>query len=155
MASPWKFLSNLMTLGRQARQVVDQRKDVEPAPQGFALSTKSLDESLNSAHMSAGEQRALDRSPAVEGSSLILPGTSVHPADGAQKINEEVEATPPKRKARARNLEGIPAASQKSPAVADELIRLEGEIRSLRGQLANKLRLQNAHLETMLERFKR
>jgi hypothetical protein len=39
--------------------------------------------------------------------------------------------------------------------MSDDAISLDGEIRLLRDQLARKLRLQNAQLKRMLDRFER
>ena len=81
------------------------------------------------------------------------------PADSASNVNETSKATPTKRKGRTRTVEPVVAASKALPAVVaasdDEATSLDDEIRVLRGQLVRKLRLQNAQLKKMLERFER
>jgi hypothetical protein len=60
-----------------------------------------------------------------------------------------------KRGKTAEPIEAVPPPSPGVPAVSDDAIRLDEEIRLLRDQLARKLQLQNAQLKRMLERFER
>ncbi|ACS60496.1 conserved hypothetical protein (plasmid) [Rhizobium leguminosarum bv. trifolii WSM1325] len=68
------------------------------------------------------------------------------------------EGTARKRRRQARKADVVDVVSRPSPRLAivsDDAIRLDGEIRLLRDQLAGKLRLQNAQLKSMLDRFER
>ncbi|PKA45019.1 hypothetical protein CWR43_04200 [Rhizobium sullae] len=51
--------------------------------------------------------------------------------------------------------EAVPPPSPDAPAVSDDAISLDEEIRLLRDQLARKLQPQNAQLKRMLARFER
>lgn len=95
---------------------------------------------------------------AVEASAPALSDIGVALAYGAPKGKETVEATSGKRRGRARTVDTVAVVSQISPAVptiSDEMTSLDAEIRVLRGQLVSKLRLQNAQIRKMLERFER
>jgi hypothetical protein len=87
-----------------------------------------------------------------------FPATVVIPTYGASYFEDGSEAAPAKRKRRTKTVEPVVAASKASLAVvaaSDDEIGLDDEIRALRGQLVRKLRLQNAQLKKMLERFER
>lgn len=185
MASPWKFLARLVSPRRQQRQEDGPIEDVNPDLLGIADSTeKPAEESLNSVGLPGGEKpQPFDRSDVlsalgpseetgsdlhhtverdsaevVEVSGSALSNISVSRADGTQKVEEIPEATSAKRRRRARSVETGVVVSQTSPAVpiiSDEITNLDDEIRILRRQLVNKLRLQNAQLKKMLERFER
>ncbi|MDH4441315.1 MAG: hypothetical protein QE284_13120 [Rhizobium sp.] len=99
-----------------------------------------------------------DSSEIEDVSRTQLPDTVVTPADGASNLNETSKAVPTKRKGRTRTVEAVVAASKATPAAlaaSNEEVSLDDEIRALRGQLVRKLRLQNAQLKKMLERFER
>jgi hypothetical protein len=80
--------------------------------------------------------------------------TAAH--DDATQIRRTVKVAPPKQRSRRKEAVAISNGSQASQIVhaADEM-NLDEEIRVLRGQLAGKLKLQNARLRKMLERFER
>jgi len=87
-----------------------------------------------------------------------LPDTVDPPVDSASNVNETSKAAPTKRKGRSRTAKPVVAASKAPPAVlavSNDETSLDEEIRVLRGQLVRKLRLQNAQLKKMLERFER
>ncbi|THV12338.1 hypothetical protein [Rhizobium rhizophilum] len=179
MASPWKFLSRLVSPRRQKGPGDEQVEDVNPDEPGIASSAKllgggSLDpvdppgakssrpldpaDGIAAPHGAPG-QAVDDHQDTVEtdGSKVDdvspteFPATVVIPAYGASK------AAPAKRKRRSRTVEPVVAASKAPPVVAasDDETSLDDEIRALRGQLVRKLRLQNAQLKKMLERFER
>jgi hypothetical protein len=86
-----------------------------------------------------------------------LPDTVVIPSPDAANLQLRVESKPRKRVGRARKPELIDT-TQVLPDVSipsDDTLSLDDEIRLLRGQLAKKLRLQNAQLRKMLKRFER
>ncbi|NVP58368.1 hypothetical protein [Mycoplana rhizolycopersici] len=94
----------------------------------------------------------------VKVSGPALSDIGVALAYGTPKVEETPEAASAKRRRRVRSVETGVVVSQNSPAaptVSDEMISLDEEIRILRGQMASKLRLQNAQLRKMLERFER
>ncbi|SOC44040.1 hypothetical protein SAMN05892877_11232 [Rhizobium subbaraonis] len=103
----------------------------------------------------------MDRDSAAEVVKVSGPASSdvgVALAYGTSKVEETPEAASAKRRRRARSVKTGVVVSQNSPAIpiiSDEMTSLDGEIRILRGQLASKLRLQNAQLRKMLERFER
>ncbi|MDW5318277.1 hypothetical protein [Rhizobium sp. PL01] len=73
------------------------------------------------------------------------------------RVEPMAKAAPAKRRGRAKKIDAVAIVSQTAPfvpTISDEM-SLDQEIRVLRGQLASKLRLQNAQLKQMLERFER
>ena len=86
-----------------------------------------------------------------------LPGTVVIPSPDAANLQLRVESKPRKQLGRGRKPELVDT-TQVPPArsiPSDDTLSLDDEIRLLRGQLVGKLRLQNAQLRKMLERFER
>ena len=86
-----------------------------------------------------------------------LPGTVVIPSLDAANLHLRVEIKPRKQLGRGRKPELVDT-TQVPPArsiPSDDTLSLDDEIRLLRGQLVGKLRLQNAQLRKMLERFER
>lgn len=83
-------------------------------------------------------------------------GTDVFPAHRAVDIQGAVEGAPRKQRSRREKAVADPNVSQVTQVsdTANEM-SLDGEIKLLRGQLAKKLKLQNAQLRKMLERFER
>ncbi|NEI32714.1 hypothetical protein GR204_01615 [Rhizobium leguminosarum] len=90
--------------------------------------------------------------PALSGTGIDV--TAAH--DDATQIRRTVEVAPRKQRSRRKEAVAISNGSQASQIVhaADEM-NLDEEIRVLRGHLAGKLKLQNARLRKMLERFER
>ncbi|MBY5371087.1 hypothetical protein [Rhizobium leguminosarum] len=91
--------------------------------------------------------------PALSG-GIGIDVTAAH--DDATQIRRTVKVAPRKQRSRRKEAVAISNGSQSSQIVhaADEM-NLDEEIRVLRGQLAGKLKLQNARLRKMLERFER
>ncbi|MHC2569551.1 hypothetical protein [Rhizobium leguminosarum] len=182
MASPWKFLARLISPGREQNRENGSTDEVTPDALANAGPTETPPEgSLNSAGRPASEElRRHDQSAAVsaepvhseqaendghdkvernvEAADLALfgGGIDVTPAHDAVKIKRTVEVAP--RKQRSRGKEAVPVKNvsqvSKVSHPAEEM-NLDEEIRVLRGQLARKLKLQNAQLRKMLERFER
>ncbi len=86
-----------------------------------------------------------------------LPDIAVIPFPNAANLQVRGESKPRKQRGRARKPKPVKTApvppDQSSPL--DDPLSLDHEIRVLRGQLAEKLRLQNAQLRKMLWRFER
>ncbi|TCA30168.1 hypothetical protein E0H70_16395 [Rhizobium leguminosarum bv. viciae] len=79
-------------------------------------------------------------------------------AHAAPKLSQIDEGAARKRSRQVKKAKVDDVVSQPSPHVrimSDDAISLDGEIRLLRDQLARKLRLQNAQLKRMLDRFER
>ena len=86
-----------------------------------------------------------------------LPDTAVIPSPDAVDLQVRGENKPRKQMGRGRKPELVDT-TQVPPArsiPSDDTLSLDDEIRLLTGQLAEKLRLQNAQLRKMLERFER
>ena len=85
------------------------------------------------------------------------PDIAVIPSPNSADLQVRGETKPRKQMGRARKPKPIETApvppDQSSPS--DDPLSLDDEIRVLRGQLAEKLRLQNAQLRKMLWRFER
>jgi uncharacterized protein YijF (DUF1287 family) len=78
-------------------------------------------------------------------------------APEAAKLQLAVEGKARKQRGRSKTSEAAVAEPSYPAAevVADGTLSLDAEIRVLKGQLASKLRTQNAQLKKMLERFER
>jgi hypothetical protein len=99
--------------------------------------------------------------------SIPAPGGSASANEAgiaATAAHEAAELDPPvagmtrKRRGHGKNTRPVvvPAEVSQAPRTpSDETISLDEEIKVLRGQLAERLRIQNAQLKKMLERFER
>jgi predicted nucleic acid-binding Zn ribbon protein len=86
-----------------------------------------------------------------------LPDTAVIPSPDAANLQLRVE-TKPRKQIGQTSRPKLAETTQVPPArsiPSNKTLSLDDEIRVLRGQLAKKLRLQNAQLRKMLERFER
>ena len=86
-----------------------------------------------------------------------LPDIAVIPAPNSEDLQVRGENKPRNQMGRAKRPKPVETApfppDQSSPS--DDPLSLDDAIRVLRGQLVGKLRLQNAQLRKMLERFER
>ncbi len=183
MASPWKFLARLVSPRRQQGQEHDVADEVTPDDPAIAKSPEiSADETLASADQPTGEEppphsQAVATSAATQHSdpATSAPGTadvegttfgeaadpvwpeSADTADRGAKPAPLRQSVEPGRRRRKKVdvLDVVPQSSADAPAVSDDTLSLDEEIRVLREQLASKLQLQNAQLKRMLERFER
>lgn len=183
MASPWKFLARLVSPRRLEKQDGSAIEEGKPDVLAIAGPTEAVvEESLHIVDQPASEPpRPVDRSDAtsaepeqsddtrsdlqdVAGQKLgptfdpILPDVGVSPADAAPEIEAIAAAVPAMRRTRVKKVEAVAVVSQilpATPSVTDEIMSLDEEIAALRARLASKLRLQNAQLKKMLERFER
>lgn len=118
-------------------------------------------EPVHSEHAENDGHDKVERNDAkvVEAADLALfggTGIDVAAAHDAVKIKRTVEFAPRKQTSRGREAVPVKNVSQVSEvAHTAEEMNLDEEIRVLRGQLARKLKLQNAQLRKMLERFER
>ncbi|WP_105403313.1 hypothetical protein [Neorhizobium sp. T7_12] len=100
----------------------------------------------------------IDGARPVEATDTALSDEAGTAAHDALKPSQAGEGATRKRSTRGKKtepIEAVPPPSPGVPAVSDDAIRLDEEIRLLRDQLARKLQLQNAQLKRMLERFER
>ena len=185
MASPWKFLVRLVSPRRLEKQdggaIKDGKPDVlamaEPPENPVSENLKVADQPtrgktqplVQSEPVSAQPQplaetgrdiqreRESHSAVGAETSAPALPDIGAARAYAAPNVEETVKAAPAKGRGRAKKVEAVAIVSQKPPVVptiSDET-SLDEEIKVLRDQLASKLRLQNAQLKKMLERFDR
>ncbi|WP_246727051.1 hypothetical protein [Rhizobium laguerreae] len=174
MASPWKLLARLVSPRRRQRQEYGSTIDVKPDLLAIANPTETAanDESdaidrpadqkpvLQGYSSDRAEQAAssVDDTTDVKSSSLEKAADPA-PSNGAdiaahvaQKALQIDKGAARKRSRQAKKaVDSQP--SPRSSIVSDDVISLDGEISLLRDQLARKLRLQNAQLNRMLERF--
>ncbi|MBY3046066.1 hypothetical protein [Rhizobium leguminosarum] len=185
MASPWKLLAGLVSRRRQQKQEHGSTDDVKPDVSAIAEPTetaanrsKAADRAANEKPVTHGHSAAVsadpdhaegaassaDQTTDVESATLEIaadPASSDKvdiAAHAAPKPSRTDDGAARKRSRQARKADVVDVVSQPSPRLAigsDDAISLEGEIRMLRDQLARKLRLQNAQLRRMLDRFER
>ncbi|KQW72353.1 hypothetical protein [Ensifer sp. Root127] len=183
MKSPWKYLVELASQGRKAKEP-DSPREIE---------TSKLDETSKApaeqTRMPLGTADGIT-TPTVETSNEsagipdIAPDTVAVPADPSDKAAavpvDQPSADnqlPPKRvqppqerstetrrrsQRAVRNVADVDADKREEDesfdvrpplTFSDEVAALDEEVRQLRGQLAEKLRLQNNQLKALLERF--
>lgn len=185
MASPWKFLTRLVSPRRQQRQENGSTDDVTPellaiakptetaADDGLNATDPPIDEKLvphdqsepvsadpdHSEEISGVHGKAdIDGAGPAEATDPALSDDADTAARNAQKTSPPDKGATRKRRRRgktAATIEAVPPPSPEVPTVSDNAISLDEEIRLLREQLARKLQLQNAQLKRMLERFQR
>lgn len=185
MASPWKFLARLVSPRRLEKQSGSAIKNVKPDVAAMAGPTETpVKENVKLAKkptrekaqpfvqsqpvasqpeplaetggelQGTGESLSDERAETSDPALPDIGATHTHPAPN---VDETVKPAPAKRRGRAKTIDAVAVVSQTSPVVStvfDEM-SLDQEIRVLRDQLASKLRLQNAQLKQMLERFDR
>lgn len=134
----------------------------------LAVGLAQSDDTIEAVSEDTGDgQDAVGSAPATVDieSARIVEAIHVAAPDNADtggrdtwKPSQASQATPRKRSRGGKRAEAVEVVPQPSPVVAtksDDAISLDKEISLLRGQLINKLQLQNAQLKRMLERFER
>jgi hypothetical protein len=183
MASPWKFLVRLVS-PRPLRNQDDGSIDVKPDVAAMAgqietpvkehgdlveqLTREERPSSAQSEPVSAKPEPSVETGGYIQGngksnngegaetsnpSSLDTRGT----VDASATVDETARAAPAKTRGRARNVEAVAVVSQTPPigSIISDKVSLDQEIKVLRNQLVSRLRVQNAQLKRMLERFER
>lgn len=183
MASPWKFLARLMSPQRLQKQeesadegatdegvkandidargradghdLADQPAEDAPPPvnrsDAVSVEPSRSDESGSHAAESgegSSQQRQVDPAQVMAGAGGQLADTEL----------ENSAPAPAKRNRRVKKVDAVAGGAEIPPAAqsaTDKMTSVDDEIRQLRFQLAHKLRLQNAQLKKMLERFER
>ena len=165
MASPWKLLARLVSPRRQPAQDEATDEGASPAVSPVVGSTDkpgAVDEldGPSAAHgplEETGGDNAIDGT--LEKNDADVPtGNRASLDDAAPKIKKTAKAVSHRRSGRLKPVETPAAVVQASPGartISEGMSDLDAEIRFLRKQLANKLRLQNAQLRKMLDRFER
>lgn len=151
MASPWKFLASLVSPRRQQKQENDPNEDVNTDGLAIAGSTEKPPQFDRSAAREPSEEAGRDGTLDTGNSEVVKDSGGSHAYEPPK-----AKAALARRRRRATQVDAPVAALQNSPVagtIPDEISRLDGEIRILRGNLASKLRLQNAQLMKMLQRF--
>lgn len=181
MASPWKFLTRLVRPQRLetddgkanqdskpdvAHSETTGEKDVEHADPPATETQEAVDQSapviVEPAQGGAKKRRARKNTGgiALKGEPVSEPtGPTKTPHEGVGPERAAVIAKPlPERRTRSKGVKSVTLVSTTLPAArsaADEIILADEEIRQLRLELADKVRLQNLQLRKMLERFER
>ncbi|MBB3650144.1 hypothetical protein FHX14_006388 [Rhizobium sp. BK619] len=178
MASPWKFLARLISPGREQKKEAGSPSEATPEASATAgLADAAASEGVNGADRPASaethreavalslqpvhsEKAENDRAGQVDRKGTRNKGAAAPPlsggldidviaARGAADLKRAVEVIPRKQRNRGKKAGAISDVSHAVEMTLDE------EIRVLRAQLAGKLKLQNAQLRKMLERFER
>lgn len=137
---------------------VDSPVDEEPVAddhrEAMSAAPDHPEEATSGLHGTAdleGARHAKPADPALSDEA----GTAARDAPKPSKAGEGAALKRSTRGKKAAGGEAVPPPSPAVPAVSDDAIRLDEEIKLLRDQLARKLQLQNAQLKRMLERFER
>ncbi|MBY2968036.1 hypothetical protein HF263_32905 [Rhizobium leguminosarum] len=185
MASPWKLLAGLVSRRRQQKQEHGSTDDVKPDVSAIAEPTetaanrsKAADRAANEKPVTHGQHKTVSvashhdeeavssvgDTADVESATLakaVDPALSNeadvagHPSPKALPVGEGPTRKRSRRSNKATTIAVVLPPSPGVAAVSDDAVSLDGEIRLLRDQLAAKLRLQNAQLKRMLDRFER
>lgn len=184
MASPLKFLRRLVSGRGERKQDTDELNETNSDVLAVAGSTETVaeeaappaalepphqdaDDAVNSETAPVDEAATeigdtadgvRDSIPAVGGlSSAGEPGVAVTATD-ATELQPAVEGPARKQKSPSKHTRPAVVADQVSQGArgrSDDTISLDDEIKVLREQLASRLKIQNAQLKKMLERFER
>ncbi|WP_049731610.1 hypothetical protein [Rhizobium ecuadorense] len=180
MASPWKFLARLISPGREQKRENDSTEKVTPEALAISGPTETAGEESLAARPASEELPRHDEAAAISAVPVqseeaendvhdkvdgqvaktvevadpaISGGIGIAVNAAQTKIKLAVEVKPRKQRRRGKEAVAVANFSQVNDT-ADEM-KLDEEIRVLRDQLARKLKLQNAQLRKMLERFER
>ncbi len=165
MKSPWKFLRDLAsrgTAGEHAKSApdIETRKSEElPAPI-VETPIATIDEAVTSADTVANESannRLLEPAPVVEEPIGRNEPSRARRAPSTQPKTAQRRA----RKTSAKPVAVVDAIEPKEaqvavrppPTLSEQVAALDEEVRQLRRQLSEKLRMQNEQLERLLKRF--
>lgn len=171
MKSPWKYLVELASLGRTAKQL-DGQREFETSTAEVPPATLADDRSEASDPIGDAASAAADIPNEPEGT--FEPGREEIRAVGLETSNVAVDLPSAKQRLPSKRPRRAPSVATRpqSPAQVDvveygmadpnaqppltlcaEIAALDDEIHQLRRQLSEKLRLQNKQLTKLLERF--
>ncbi|WP_156134107.1 hypothetical protein [Ensifer sp. ZNC0028] len=177
MKSPWKFLLDLASRGRAAGAAEEATKPeteyphAPPANPGFAIDPSVPDEPATALGVAPIEVASDPGAEAANSAANVPAGdntasASPKSADTSERIDRP-KRKPSRRQIRAKksNAAEVAVAAKVEYGAAnsdvhvpqsaffDEATALDGDIKQLRQDLAEKLSLQNAQLRKLLERF--
>ncbi|MBV7518911.1 hypothetical protein [Ensifer sp. ENS12] len=165
MKSPWKFLRDLASRGtateqaKSAPEIETKKPEVLPAPV-VAAPMASIVEAATPTDTVANESannRLLETAPLVEDPiGRNAPSRSGRaPSTQPKTVQRRARRTSAKPAAVVEAIEPKEAqvAVRPTPSLSEQVAALDEEIRQLRRQLSEKLRLQNEQLERLLKRF--
>ncbi|MBY5412704.1 hypothetical protein HFO98_30595 [Rhizobium leguminosarum] len=182
MAFPWKLLARLVSPRRQQKQehrstvdvkpdvlaiakptetaannesdAIDRPADEKPVLQGYSAAVSVAPDHAEEAASSVDDTTDVESSSLEKAVDPALTNEADVAAHAAQKPSQIDKGAARKRSRQAKKaVDSQP--SRRGSIVSDDANSLDGEIRLLRDQLARKLRLQNAQLKRMLDRFER
>ena len=177
MKSPWKYLAGLASRGRTAKPPeslpeAEPLKQDEPPLAAEEHATASLEPSddVTSAAIDALDKPAALTGVVVDPVEIIEHVAAAMRGDRPRDDDHALERAPstqPKtgqrraRKTSARPVAVVDASEPKEapiavlppPTLSEQIAFLDEEVRQLRRQLTEKLRLQNKQLEGLLKRF--
>ncbi|APO76926.1 hypothetical protein AM571_PA00034 (plasmid) [Rhizobium etli 8C-3] len=134
---------------------VDEKPVAYEQSEGVSADPDHSEETASGVHGTA----AIEGARPVEAADPALSDEAGTAARHALKPSQTAEGATRKRSTRGKKAAGskaVPPPSPGVPAVSDDAIRLDEEIRLLRDQLARKLQLQNAqHPHRSIIRFSR
>ncbi|TAU73467.1 hypothetical protein [Rhizobium leguminosarum] len=125
----------------------EQHKAVSVASHHAEEAVSSVDDTADVE--SATLEKAVD--PALSNEADVAG----HPSPKALPVGEGPTRKRSRQSKKAKTIAVVLPPSPGVATVSDDAVSLDGEIRLLRDQLATKLRLQNAQLKRMLDRFER
>ncbi|MBZ7927104.1 hypothetical protein LAC81_34675 (plasmid) [Ensifer adhaerens] len=177
MKSPWKFLADLASRGRTANNPAsapeaEPSKQDEPslAPQEDTTASFEPSDDVTSAAVDAPDEQVDLAETVVDPTEISEPASAAIPPEPPRDDDHGLERAPstqPKtvqrraRKISARPVAAVEAIEPKEvpvvvrppPTMSEQVAFLDEEVRQLRRQLSEKLRLQNEQLERLLKRF--
>ncbi|WP_105439309.1 hypothetical protein [Neorhizobium sp. T25_13] len=137
-----------------ADPLVDEKPVLHDQSEAVSADPDHSEETASGIHGTADIEGA-GPAEAVDPALSDEADTAAHDAPKPSQAGEGATRKRSIRGKKAAGGEAVPPPSPGVPAVSDDAIRLDEEIRLLRDQLARKLQLQNAQLKRMLERFER
>lgn len=161
MKSPWKYLVQLASLRRTAKEPESPREIATEEPVGevddpIVEAPNEVAGNLDAA--TVGGERAptttVDRSSDDDHMALPEPaGPPRPPPTKRQRRSQKTSASDVAVADAVEYGDGDSSAPQPPMTFVDEMTALDEDIRQLRRRLAEKLLLQNMQLKKMLERF--
>ncbi|MEY9534737.1 hypothetical protein [Sinorhizobium fredii] len=177
MKSPWKYLAGLTSFGRTIKEPVsppeaDSSKPDEPSPAPEEGTPAPLDRSDDAASATVD----VPDKPTDPTGNLVVPVEIVEQVSAAITVDSpraDDHASERGQSARLRKVQRrvrkpsarpvavvkaiqpreAPIVVRPPPTLSDEVAALDEEVRQLRRQLTEKLRLQNKQLAGLLKRF--
>lgn len=177
MKSPWKYLAELASLGRAAK-VLESRQEAETSKQDESslAPEEGTPAPLDRSDVAASATVDGPDKPADLTGNVVDPVEIVEQVSAATAVDSPHDDNDVLERARSAHLRKVqrrarkpsarpiavveatqpqetPSAVRLPPTVSEQVAALDEEVRQLRRQLTEKLRLQNKQLEGLLKRF--